>query len=328
VDLRETHISLVFLTGKHAYKVKKPVDFGFLDFTTLEKRKHFCQLELTLNRRLSQDVYLDVVEINQHDGQIVLGNQGCTIEYALKMRQISEDRLMDRLLDRGEVTPEIVAAVADRLAHFYRSAETNERIKGFARPDRIQQDTDENFEQTRRYLGTTIGKNQFREIQSATNCFLGERKKVFFERIKGNWIRDCHGDLRLEHIFIDKAISIIDCIEFNERFRYTDVAADVGFLAMDLDYRGRRDLSCHLIECYVDQSGDRGIYGVLDFYKCYRAYVRGKVESFRLNDPNIWKGEKERARSRAVQYFQLSQDYATRLDRKTFAKREGRLAPG
>ncbi len=313
VGFTETHISLLFFTGKHAYKVKKSVNFGFLDFTTLEKRRHFCQLELSLNRRLSKDIYLDVVEIKQRGREIVLDSQGRIIEYAVKMRQISEDRLMHSLLARGQVTPDMVGKVAERLAAFYEKAETNDRIREFARPERVKQDTDENFEQTEKYIGKTISREQYEEIKGATNSFLREKREVFFSRIESDRIRDCHGDLRLEHIFFDKDISILDCIEFNERFRYTDVSADIGFLAMDLDYRGRSDLSDHLMERYVERSGDKEIYIVLDFYKSYRAYVRGKVESFILDDRHIGEREKRRARSQAAAYFALSQRYARGL---------------
>ena len=313
VGFTETHISMLFFTGRHVYKVKKPVNFGFLDFTTLEKRKHFCQLELTLNRRLSRDIYLDVVVITQRGGKIDLHGQGRAVEYAVKMNQIPEDRLMDRLLDRGLVTPKMVAAVAKRLADFYRTAENNEKIKGFALPDRVKEDTDENFEQTRSYVDRTISREQFDGIQGATNGFLSRHRERFLKRCEEGWIRDCHGDLRLEHVFFGEEISILDCIEFNERFRYTDVAADIGFLAMDLDFRGREDLGDYLIERYADLAGDRGVYSVLDFYKCYRAYVRGKVESFRLDDPLMDRVEKEKAASRARGYFQLAHRYAGRL---------------
>jgi aminoglycoside phosphotransferase family enzyme len=310
VGFIETHISLLFLTGKHVYKVKKPVNFGFLDFTSLEKRRYFCYQELILNRRLSADIYLDVVEIKDRDGEIFLTGCGRVIEYAVKMKQISEDLLMDSLLDRGMVTPEMVAKVAKKIADFYTRAETNERIQSFAYPERIRQDTDENFDQTEKYIGTTISKEQFLQIRGATNSFLEEKREVFLKRVEGNWIRDCHGDLRLEHIFLGDDIFILDCIEFNERFRYLDVASDIGFLAMDLDYQNRNDLGLHLIQQYVTHSGDTGIYRILDFYKCYRAYVRGKVESFRLDDPNIHPEEKERATERAQKYFQLSHEYS------------------
>jgi hypothetical protein len=313
VGFRETHISMLFFTGRHVYKVKKPVNFGFLDFTTLKKRKHFCHLELILNRRLSSDIYLDVAAITQRGGEIDLDGQGRAVEYAVKMNQISEDRLMDRLLDRQLVTPEMVAAVAKRLADFYRTAETTEKIKGFALPDRVKVDTDENFEQTRSYVDRTISREQFDEIQGVTNDFLRHEGERFLKRCEEGWIRDCHGDLRLEHVFFGDEISILDCIEFNERFRYTDVAADIGFLAMDLDFRGREDLGEHLIQCYADLAEDRGIFSVLDFYRCYRAYVRGKVESFRLDDPFMDRVEKEKAASRATRYFRLAEQYAKRL---------------
>jgi len=313
VEFTETHISLVFLTGRYAYKVKKPVDFGFLDFTTLKKRRYFCQLELLLNRRLSRDIYLDVVGIKQKGEQIILNGAGRTIEYAVQMKQISEELLMDRLLDRGLVTPDMVAQVAEVLGDFYENAETNERIKSFARPDRVRQDTDENFDQTEKYIGITVSEEQFGEIQDSTNSFLKRKRDLFFKRIDDDRIRDCHGDLRLEHVFFGDKIAILDCIEFNERLRYTDVSCDIGFLAMDLDYRGRSDLGRHLIRSYVDRSGDKSIYQILDFYKCYRAYVRGKVESFRLDDLHIQGAEKKKAQSRAVEYFNLSHEYARRL---------------
>jgi aminoglycoside phosphotransferase family enzyme len=270
-------------------------------------------LEITLNRRLSRGIYLDVARIGQKNGEVTLDGSGRTIEYAVKMKQISETLLMDRLLERGLVTTDMVEQVAVVLAGFYKAAETNERIRSFARPERIKQDTDENFDQTEKYIGTSITKDQFSEIQRATNIFFQDKRALFVDRMRGDWIRDCHGDLRLEHILVDEGVSILDCIEFCERLRYTDVAADIGFLAMDFDYRNHRDLGEHLVRSYVDRSGDREVYRVLDFYKCYRAYVRGKVESFRLDDPNIRNDEKERARVRAVRYFDLSQEYAGRL---------------
>lgn len=313
VDLRETHISLVFLTGRHVYKVKKPVDFGFLDFTSLEKRRYFCEREVVLNRRLAPKLYLGVVPVTAANGEIALDGRGEIVEYAVQMEQIPEELLMDKLLERGEVTGEMIEKVAERLVRFYASAETGERIRGFGRPERIKQDTDENFEQTEKYIGVTVSRSVYDSIRSKTNDFFERERALFEERMRGQKIRDCHGDLRLEHIFWGKEIAIFDCIEFNERFRYTDVAADIGFLAMDLDYRGREDLSKRLIDRYAAGSGDREIGRILDFYACYRAYVRGKVESFRLEDPTIPEGEKAKARMRAAQYFDLAYAYSERF---------------
>ena len=313
VEFSETHISLLFFTENHVYKVKKPVDFGFLDFTTLEKRKFYCHQEVELNRRLSTGVYLGVVEILEEDGDISLDGRGKVVEYAVKMRRISEDRLMSRLIEEEKVTEQMVARVAEKLAEFYRAAESNNEISGYGKPGRIRQDTDENFHQTRTYIGLTIPRDAFDTIERATNDFFMEKQASFERRIAEGKIRDCHGDLRSEHIYLEDEILIIDCIEFNQRFRYTDVAADIGFLAMDLDYQGRGDLSRHLIDSYMRMSGDQDIMRVLDFYKCYRAYVRGKVESFRLDDPNIPQGEKEEAIERARRFFRLSNGYAVRL---------------
>ena len=313
VEFSETHISLLFFTENHVYKVKKPVDFGFLDFTDLEKRKFYCHQEVELNRRLSSDVYRGVVEISEDNGTISLGGRGEVIEYAVMMRRLSDDLVMSRLLDENKVTDRMIARVAEKLADFYLAAETNEEINAYAKPERIRQDTDENFQQTRTYIGITISPEAFDTIQGATNTFLREKRASFQRRIAEGKIRDCHGDLRSEHIYLGDQILIIDCIEFNERFRYTDVAADIGFLAMDLDYQERSDFSRHLIDSYIRSSGDRDILEVLDFYKCYRAYVRGKVESFRLDDPNIPPGEKEGAMRRARRFFHLSNSYARGL---------------
>ena len=313
VKFVETHISLLFLTGNYVYKVKKAVDFGFLDFTSLEKRKYFCEQEVKLNRRLSPKIYLGVVEITTEGDRISLGGKGRVVEYAVKMRQIPEGSLMDKLLERRQVTPRMIEAISAKLVRFYFDAETNDSINRFARPERIKQDTDENFEQTQKYIGLTISREVYEEVKKRTNDFFGTKEEIFYQRIDSGRIRDCHGDLRLEHIFWDEEVSIFDCIEFNERFRYTDVAADIAFLAMDLDYHNREDLSEHLIRAYIGESGDHELVEVLDFYRCYRAFVRGKVESFQLDDPNILDEKKGEAKNRAQKYFSLSHKYAQRF---------------
>jgi aminoglycoside phosphotransferase family enzyme len=309
----ETHISLLFLTGNHVYKVKKAVDFGFLDFTSLEKREFFCEQEVNLNRRLSPAIYLGVVRITKEGDRIHLEGKGEPVEYAVKMKQIPEEKLMDKLLEKKQVTPEMIEAVSKRLVKFYLAAETNDLIKSFAKSERVKQDTDENFEQTERYIEVAIPRKVYEGVRNNTNDFFRTHEKIFQQRIASNRIRDCHGDLRLEHIYWGDEICIFDCIEFNQRFRYTDVAADIAFLAMDLDYHGREDLTEHLIRAYVGESGDHELMEVLDFYKCYRAYVRGKVESFRLDDPHIPEGEKEEALKRAQKYFGLAHRYSQRF---------------
>jgi len=313
VELIETHISLVFLTPAYVYKVKKPVNFGFLDFTSLDKRKYFCQQEVKLNRRLSPNLYLGVVEITSDGERISFAGKGEVEEVAVKMKRIPEELLLDKLLERGQVDREMMRTLSERLARFYASAETNDHIKSFGKPERIKQDADENFEQTEKYVGAVLSRPVYDEIQKRTNEFFKNREPLFHRRIDSGRIRDCHGDLRLEHIFWGKEIAIFDCIEFNERFRYTDVAADIAFLAMDLDYHKRSDLSDDLIQSYIETSSDREALHLLDFYKCYRAYVRGKVESFRLDDPHIPDAEKKGAVARAKNYFELAYQYALRF---------------
>jgi aminoglycoside phosphotransferase family enzyme len=309
----ETHISLLFLTGNYVYKLKKPVDFGFLDFTSLEKRKFFCEQEVKLNRRLSPTIYLGVVTITKEGNRIILDGKGELVEYAVKMRQIPEEFLMDKLLEKKQVTPRMIEAVSEKLVKFYFAAETSDLIQSFARPERVKQDTDENFEQTEKYVDVTIPGDVYEAVKNRTNDFFRTKEKIFYQRIATDRIRDCHGDLRLEHIFWGDEISIFDCIEFNERFRYTDVAADIAFLAMDLDYHSRQDLSEHLIRAFIGESGDQELMEVLDFYKSYRAYVRGKVESFRLDDPHIPEEEKGEALKRAQKYFGLAHRYSRRF---------------
>ncbi len=310
VRLIETHISILFLTGNYVYKFKKPVDFGFLDFTTLEKRRYFCEQEVKLNRRLSPEIYLGVIKVTSDGRQILLDGDGEVVEYAVQMKQISEEFLLDKLLEKGQVNSWMMERISEKLVHFYSIAETNDYIKSFAKPERVKQDTDENFDQTEKFVDLTIPKNLYKELKEKTNEFFEKNEEIFYQRIAEDWIRDCHGDLRLEHIFWGKEISIFDCIEFNERFRYTDVAADIAFLAMDLDYHGRGDLNSPLIQTYIEKSKDRGIIRMLDFYKCYRAYVRGKVESFRLDDPSISVEEKKGAFIRAQRYFNLAHHYS------------------
>jgi aminoglycoside phosphotransferase family enzyme len=253
------------------------------------------------------------VEITREGDRISLDGKGEVVEYAIQMKQIPEELLMDKLLEEGRVTFQMIEAISEKLVKFYFDAETNDLIKSFAKPERVKQDTDENFEQTQKYIGVTIPREVYEEVKKRTNDFFRTKEEMFYQRINSDRIRDCHGDLRLEHIFWEDEISIFDCIEFNDRFRYTDVAADIAFLAMDLDYHGREDLSEHLIRAYVGESGDHELMEVLDFYKCYRAYVRGKVESFRLDDPNIPEEAKREAFRRAQRYFNIAQRYAKRF---------------
>ena len=307
VELVQTQMSFAFLTDQYVYKVKKPVDLGYLDYTTLEKRRFYCQREVELNRRLSPDVYLGVVAITRERNNFYMDGQGTAIEYAVKMRRLPQEGMMNELLARNKVSPEMVTSVASRLAEFHRQAETNDSISAFGGLDSISQNTDENFTQTEKYIGNTLSQEKYDRIKSYTQNFMENNASLFHKRMTDGRIRDCHGDLHAAHICFSYGLAIYDCIEFNDRFRYCDVASEVSFLAMDRYQKA--DLSRHFVAAYVAQCRDSELMNLLDFYKCYRAYVRGKVESFQLDDPFISAKEKTKALASARQYFGLAESY-------------------
>ena len=309
VELVQTQMSFVFLTDDYVYKVKKPVNLGYLDYTTLEKRQFYCQREVELNRRLCPEVYLGVVTVTEGKGNIFIEGQGEVVEYAVKMRRLPQEAMMDVRLAQNRVSTPMVISVAQKLAEFHQKAETNAHISTFGSRDTITQNTEENFTQTKKYIGNTISREQYRHIKAYTDSFISQNAPLFIKRLADGRIRDCHGDLHAAHICFTSGICIYDCIEFNDRFRYCDVASEVAFLAMDLDNYGRADLSHSFVNAYVAQSQDSELLKLLSFYKCYRAYVRGKVESFQLDDPHISEGEKARVKTRAQRYFELAESY-------------------
>jgi len=316
IQLVQTQMSFVFLIGEYVYKVKKPVNLGYLDYTTLEKRRFFCQQELELNRRLCPEVYLAVVPITmslrgakRRSNLLCIEGEGKAIEYAVKMRQLPQHRMMDVLLRGNQVTSEMVTRVAEKLAHFHQKAETNSKIAAFGKLDVIRQNTDENFSQTEKYIDVSIPRSKYDRIKKYSNDFIQHNSALFTKRVKGGKIRDCHGDLHAAHICFTNDICIYDCIEFNDRFRYSDVASEIAFLAMDLDRYHHSDLSRHLVNAYVELSHDEELLKLLNFYKCYRAYVRGKVEGFKLDDPYISEEGKEGALAVARSYFELAESY-------------------
>jgi aminoglycoside phosphotransferase family enzyme len=289
--------------------VKKPVNLGYLDYTTLDKRRFYCRREVELNQRLCPEAYLGVVPIIEQGGHFSLAGQGKAVEYAVKMRHLPQEAMMDVLLAKDKVSPAMLAGVAEKLAEFHRKAETNASISTFGDRDTIIVNTEENFNQTERYIGNTIAEDKYQRIKVYTNRFIEENSALFRRRIASGRIRDCHGDLHAAHICFGDGICIYDCIEFNDRFRYCDVASEVAFLAMDLDHYGRADLSRQFINAYVSHSKDEELKTLLNFYKCYRAYVRGKVESFKLDDPHISNEEKARILAIARNYFELAESY-------------------
>ena len=314
VELVQTHVSYIFLTDRFAYKVKKPVDFGFLNFSTLDRRRFYCNEEVRLNRRLCPDIYLGVVEVRETPGGAGFTGDGRIIDYAVKMKRLPAERMFDRLLDEGKVSVEDVRAIARVVGGFHLRAERGDEIGGYGGIDAIRANWEENFLQTRRFAGDTLSGRDLGFIENWVDRFIGENVATFTRRVAGGFIRDCDGDIHMENICLDAdgGICIFDCIEFNTRFRYSDTAADIAFLLMDFDVNSRPDLCVPFLDEYIRTTGDCGVTDVVDFYKVYRAYIRGKVESLRILDPQIPPADKEAARERSRRYFRLARGYIAR----------------
>jgi aminoglycoside phosphotransferase family enzyme len=309
VELVQTQISYVFLAGDLVYKIKKPVDFGFLDYTTLEKRLHFCRKEVELNRRLCPEAYLGVVPITGGKGRYKVGGKGEVKEYAVEMRRLPHEAMMDVLLTENRVTPEMAERVAGIIAEFHKKAATSKEIGRIGGINAVIKNTSENFEQTEQYAGTIIPRETFQHIKDYTEGFIKANTALFYRRAAEGRVRDCHGDLHAAHICFGEKICIYDCVEFIDRLRYTDVTADVAFLAMDLDHFGRPDLADTFVDTYVKKSGDRELLALLNFYKCYRAYVRFKIGCSQYDDPYIPANEKEKILATTRSYFRLAETY-------------------
>lgn len=308
----QTHISYIFIVNNLVYKIKKPVNFGFLDFTTLEKRKYFCEKEVELNRRLSPEIYLGVVPITKEGEIFKIEGKGRVVEYAVKMKKLPEDGMMELLLKEGKVTKKHIDMIVNTLVPFYKSARTGEEVNKYGSIEIISYNIRENFEQTKDFIGIALTEEKYNCIVNYSNTFLKEKEKLFEKRMKEGFIREGHGDLYSANICFDnlKKVYIFDCIEFNERFRCGDVCCDISFLAMDLDYHRYKDLSEYFIETYIKKSKDRNVAELLNFYKCYRAYVRGKIGCFTYASPGISEEEKDKALKSAQKYFDLAYYYA------------------
>jgi len=313
VELVQTHISYIFLTDRYAYKIKKPVDFGFLNFSTIDRRRFYCNEEVRLNRRLCPDIYEGVVELRETPAGAAFHGTGTIIDYAVKMKRLPADRMLDKLVDSGTVTPSIIRKVSRIIAEFHHTTPTSPAIAEYGRLERIMFNWQENFEQTIPFENMTLPAHEREFIRSWVTTFATEHENVFKQRVDDGFIRECDGDIHLENICLDDGVvHIFDCIEFNERFRCCDTAADIAFLLMDLDYHGRHDLSDDVIDEYISRTGDHGLILLVDFYKIYRAFVRGKVESFRLNDSGISPDDQALAGNRAGRYFRLVRGYIER----------------
>ncbi len=330
----QTHASAVVLTPDRAYKIKKPRNFGFFDYSTAELRRHFCILEVRLNASLAPDVYLGVTPIIRDGEDHWRFGSPCTLEavpipgqelaggvvsdYAVTMLRLPDEATLEARVHSGEATPELIADIARVLAAFHCRAATSPAITEFGQLDVIQGNWEENFRQMEPYIGRTLSQQSYEQMRQFVHTFLGQRKALFLSRMRDGHIRDCHGDVRLQHVYLlepsreapTPRIVMLDRIEFNERFRYGDVAAEVAFLAMELEAAGRGDLAQVFVEAYRDATGEVSMDDLLPFYKCYRACVRAKVSSFQLDEVEIAQPQREEAQNVASSLFALATSYA------------------
>lgn len=309
-ELRETHISWVFLDDERALKVKKPVALGFLDFSTLRARRAACEAELSLNRRLAPDVYRRLVPVTcDATGRHALDGEGAVVDWAVEMRRLSDGDAADARLAAGTLVRADIARIAEHVAGFHAAARADADTARFGEPAAIRHNVVENFAQTRESATRYLDPASLAEIERAQLGFLDRHEGLFERRVRTGRVREGHGDLRLEHVYLDDAghIEIIDCIEFNERFRHGDVCADVAFLSMDLTWHDAPSLSEAFLAAYVRASGDWDLYALVDFYASYRAFVRGKVSLFLADDAGAAPELRERAARDARKYFLLAQ---------------------
>jgi aminoglycoside phosphotransferase family enzyme/predicted kinase len=312
VKVRQTHISVVFLAGPYAYKVKKPVNLGFLDFDSLEKRRRFCDEEVRLNRRLAPHVYLGVVPAVRTGQGIQLEGEGEVVEWAVKMRRLPDEATLQERVRRNEVGTDLLQSLARRIAYFHQVAETNERIAAFGRFDVVAPVILDIFAQAASHLETTVSKTVFDRVRSLAGETLDRLRPLIETRAARRVPRDCHGDMHLDHVYYFPGekppadLVIVDCIEFNERFRFIDPVSDIAFPAMDFAFQGRRDLARRFADTYFDATRDEEGRPLLPLYTAYRATVRGLVDGIKLTEREVAMGERTAALERARAHWLLA----------------------
>lgn len=307
VTIEQTHVSRVFLLDRDVFKIKKAVALGFLDFRELEQRRSACEAEVRLNARLSPHVYRGVVPVClREDGHLALGGHGIVVDWAVHMVRLDDRLRADRRLADGTLTASVVEAIAQRVARFHDVASCGEAEARCGRRAAVERNVAENFEQTRELSESDLSPSEREAIVRFQSGFLRDGAHLFERRLREGRVRDGHGDLRLEHVYVgdDGDVTIVDCIEFNERFRFGDVAADVAFFSMDLAAHGRDDLAERFLAAYARASNDFDLYAMVDFYESYRAFVRGKVSAMTAGDAALSDVERSRAHAAARRYFE------------------------
>lgn len=309
-QLIETHISWVILTGSYAYKIKKPMDFGFLDFTTLEKRKHFCEEELRLNLRLAPELYLDLLPLYGNEDNPSFSGEGEVLEYVIKMRQFDQAHLLNNLLAEGKLTREHISEVADQVADFHARTEVATGDSRFGEPEQVMFPVQQNFDQIRPLLTDKADLLQLDQIEAWAQDTFTLLTPAFEQRKAEGKIRACHGDLHLGNITLfENKIRLFDCIEFNDDFYWIDVMREAAFFVMDLEDRGEDYFANQFLNAYLELTGDYAGLKLLNFYKSYYAMVRAKVGLFRLFDESISDEDREAVLKQYRSYTNLAEHY-------------------
>lgn len=333
VEIVQTHISYVALVPPRVYKIKKPLDLGFLDFRTLSDRRHFCEREVRLNRRLCSNVYEGVVPIVRTEDGLKIDPDDASFggetsgaeelvavpsigedaveEWAVRMRYMEPAHFLNRRIETDRVPSDAVDRLTDALCSFYTEQSPTPEVAEAGWIERIRVSFDENFDQTRDLVGRALSRPAFDALRFYVDRFFDAHASLFHRRRADGHFVDGHGDLRLEHVHMtDNRVCIYDCIEFNERFRHIDVANDVAFLAMDFDAHGRPGLARRFVHAVADRLDDPDLPTLVPFYKSYRAYVRGKVESMRAAEAEVPAGERTASRAKARVHYQNALRYA------------------
>jgi uncharacterized protein len=310
LKLVQTHASYIFLTGNYAYKIKKNVNYGFLDYSSLSKRKFFLDEELRLNKKIAPELYLEVLPISQHDSRFVLADSANIVEYVLKMHAFPQENLFSNLLETDRLSSDRLSELGKIVAKFHQNADTNDYISKFGTAAKIRVAFAENYQQSQKYVGEVQTREQLEGTKVYTDLFFTERENLLKERVKQGKIKECHGDLHLNNICLwRKQIQLFDRLEFNESFRFVDTMYDVAFIVMDLKARKKLDLANIFLNSYLEYTGDWTGLLVLPLYLSRQAYVRAKVNSFLLDDPQVSEDKKQQARKTASEYYQLAYQY-------------------
>ena len=307
----ETHISVVILTGPFAYKIKKPVDLGFLDFTTLERRKFFCDEELRLNKRLAEDLYVDVVKIAGDPAAPRINGAGRILDYAVKMRQFDPAAQLDVVIDNDGLNRAHVERFAIEIADFHAAAAVASVQDDYARQEVLVGRMLENFERSRPCADDDRISAKLKGIETWSHRSLQRNAVRFAERKRDGFVRECHGDLHLANLLLmDDRIKAFDCLEFNAQLRWIDVMSEIAFTVMDLEYHGRPDLGAVFLNRYLERSGDYQGVDLLRHYLCYRAMVRAKVACLRSGQNAESSAEFREAQSEFRAHTDLAAGYA------------------